>query len=91
MTEAHSYEEIRDVVIDILLEKEKPRHPPEQFVVLVLAVGWVFAKRRAAALDERFDPGRDYNPHAADAELIRDVFSGIYSPGTYYPWIERTQ
>jgi hypothetical protein len=76
----HSYEEIREVVIDILLQKESTSFPPQQWGNLTSGVAEVFARRTA-------QPGQPSNRHERgqlhphDAELVRDVFWDLFRQG----------
>jgi hypothetical protein len=73
---AHSYEEIRDVVVDILLGNERTFYPADQFGSLVTGVKEVFARR--AGNREHVDriPGIPQ-----DQELVRDVFWDLFRQG----------
>lgn len=74
----HSYEEIREVVVDILLKRVKVHYEPTQFGNLVSGVGEVFAMRRGETV-ERSLSGQRVN--ANDAELARDVFWDLFRQG----------
>ena len=41
----HTYEEIRNVVIDILIGREKVNYSPDQYANLLIDVGEVFQRR----------------------------------------------
>lgn len=71
----HGYEEIREVVVDILLKRVSVEHEPSQWAGLTEAVGEVFAKRGT----ERERQARRLHPH--DAELVRDVFWDLFRQG----------
>src|SRR5713226_9248169 len=71
----HSYEEIREVVLDILLRRESVTYEPNQWGSLVTGVGEVFARRAG-----RFD-GSQQRLHPSDAELVRDVFWDLFRQG----------
>jgi len=76
----HTYEEIREAVVSIILGNETLTYPPNQFGVLVDGVGEVFARRTAR-------PGQPVNRHDQkpihphDAELVRDVFWDLFRQG----------
>lgn len=72
MLPPHTYEEIREIVIDILLGREKTTYDVQQWVSLLSGVGEVFA-RRLKAEDQRLD--------RQDAELVRDVFWDLFRQG----------
>jgi|HubBroStandDraft_5_1064220.scaffolds.fasta_scaffold107012_2 hypothetical protein len=76
----HSYEEIREVVIDILVKRETTTYEPNQWANLSSGVAEVFGRRTAV-------PGRPQNRHDQprlhpyDAELVRDVFWDLFRQG----------
>jgi hypothetical protein len=70
----HSYEEIRDVVMDILLKREPTAYPPEQWANLTSGVAEVFARRAG-------QPVHQPRLHPHDAELVRDVFWDLFRQG----------
>jgi hypothetical protein len=76
----HSYEEIREVVVEILLGRETVAFPPSQWRHLHLGVAEVFERRET-------QPGQPYNRHhqatlrGQDAELVRDVFWDLFRQG----------
>lgn len=72
----HSYEEIRDVAVDILLKREGTDHDVNQFGNLVRAVCEVFARREG---DTRHP--FQVAPNEADEELVRDVFWDLFRQG----------
>jgi hypothetical protein len=82
MSVDHSYEELRSVVIDILVGREKTRHPPEQYSSLVVGVGEVLARQGSAAPEVPLTSSPDevrLRPH--DVELVRDVFWDLFRQG----------
>ncbi len=77
--EPHSYEEIREVVVDILLKRVAVQYEPNQYRHLESGVAQVFEKRRNPD-NRNFHP--DYaRLHAFDSELIRDVFWDLFRQG----------
>jgi hypothetical protein len=74
----HSYEEIREVVIAILLGDENTRFPPEQWSNLTSGVAEVISRRQGTT-----DVGGVQFPtlHPHDSELIRDVFWDLFRQG----------
>lgn len=74
--QSHTYEEIRDVVVDILLGRERTQYDPSQFEHLKLGVNEVFG-RRAGQTGHASQLPR--NPR--DEELVRDVFWDLFRQG----------
>lgn len=74
----HTYEEVRDVVVDILLGSINTEYPPTQFQQLKLGVGQVFGQREQSAQAGTHvgNPGR-----TDDSELVRDVFWDLFRQG----------
>jgi hypothetical protein len=75
----HSYEEIREVVVDILLGRVKVAYEPSQWGNLKSGVAEILARRENK-------PGQQVHPgqqplHPYDAELIRDVFWDLFRQG----------
>ena len=73
---SHTYEEIRDVVVDILLGRESAHYAAQQFNSLVLGVNEVFARRSGYTEHPSQIPS---NPQ--DEELVRDVFWDLFRQG----------
>jgi hypothetical protein len=73
----HTYEEIRDVCVDILLKRERVHYEPSQWTSLTSGVAEVFARKENVAGDH---PGQ-HRLHPADAELVRDVFWDLFRQG----------
>lgn len=73
----HDYEEIRDIVVDILLKRESVEFEISQWVNLVAGVGQVLARRAGTVLP----PGQQYRLHPNDSELVRDVFWDLFRQG----------
>jgi hypothetical protein len=76
----HSYEEIREVVIDVLLRRENTAFAPEQWGNLTTGVAEVFA-RRSIPSGQTFDRHERPRVDPRDAELIRDVFWDLFRQG----------
>jgi hypothetical protein len=74
----HSYEEIRDVSIDILLNREQVDFSPDQWANFTIGIAQVFARREG-----RSQPGRhhQYQLDSREAELARDVFWDLFRQG----------
>lgn len=72
----HSYEELHDAAVDILLGREQGISVPNQWTTLQQVVAEVFARREGAAPDPF---PRQLSPQ--DAELIRDVFWDLFRQG----------
>jgi len=72
-----SYEEIRSVIVDILLGKEQLNHPADQFGSLVSGVNEVFARRAG-----KTGPVGPLPSNPQDAELVRDIFWDLFRQGT---------
>jgi hypothetical protein len=81
MPTAHSYEEIREVVIDILLERERVLHKPTQFVALVSSVEEVFGRRDGSVTSGAYFGSGAGHSNPQDAELVRDVFWDLFRQG----------
>lgn len=80
MPAPHSYEEIRNVVIEILIGKEKVGYEPSQFSALVSGVAEVFSRRDGTTEGSVYGSiGARPNPH--DSELVRDVFWDLFRQG----------
>jgi len=74
----HTYEELRDVVVDILLKRVPVANQPTQWVSLQTCVAEVFARREAASGHQ---PPPFPSLHPNDAELVRDVFWDLFRQG----------
>ncbi|HEY6346904.1 MAG TPA: hypothetical protein VIY49_35900 [Bryobacteraceae bacterium] len=75
----HTYEELRDTVVDILLKRAVVAYEPSQWRELQAAVAEVFSKKENPA-----GAARGYPPprlHPNDAELVRDVFWDLFRQG----------
>jgi hypothetical protein len=76
----HTYEEVRDVIMDVLLGRADAGEMPNSFEKLVTKVTFVFGRRSVP-------PGRAFNPadppriHPYDAEFVRDVFWDLFRQG----------
>ena len=68
----HTYEEIRETVVDILLKRVQVEEEPHQWASLTVSVAEVFARRRN--VDER-------RLHPSEEELVRDVFWDLFRQG----------
>jgi hypothetical protein len=74
----HTYEEIRAVVVDILLQREAVTNQPvNQWVALISGVSEVFARREGERTVGHMPP--QLHPH--DAELVRDAFWDLFRQG----------
>jgi len=73
----HSYEEIRNVVIDILAGREKVNYSPNQYAHLISGVAEVFQRREQTILAPSF---LHHDPHLSgnDTELAREVFWDLF-------------
>lgn len=72
----HSFEEIREVAIDILVGREAVGYEPSQFESLKSGVAEVFCRREGG--NPQVDRPR---LNAGDAELVRDVFWDLFRQG----------
>jgi len=75
----HSYEELRAIVVDLLLRLETIRYEVNQFRNLIAGVAEIL-ERRAGTLQQ----ARGYlEPHLSshDAELVRDIFWDLFRQG----------
>jgi hypothetical protein len=74
----HSYEEIRDIVLDLLSGREKAQYELSQFEHLACGVAEVFQRR------ENEQQPRTYGEPqltVSDKELVRDVFWDLFRQG----------
>jgi hypothetical protein len=76
----HTYEEVRETIIDILLGREDVGPAPQQFDDVIAKVRFVFGKRSARP-GLTFDPANPPNIHPLDAEFVRDVFWDLFRQG----------
>src|SRR5580704_11993798 len=74
--ENHTYEELRQVVIDVLLSKEHVAFPPTQWASLSTGVAEVLRRRSGQAAIASHPPLR-----GPDAELLRDIFWDLFRQG----------
>ena len=83
MSVDHSYEELRSVVVDVLVGREKTRYPPEQYSSLVLGVGEVLARRGSPAPPVPLTSSPDeVRLSRHDVELVRDIFWDLFRQGS---------
>lgn len=68
----HTYEEVRELVVDILLKRS-----PDQWLTLIQHVSEEFAHRSGLPRDPLGPPPL----HPYDAELVRDVFWDLFRQG----------
>ena len=84
---AHTYEEIRAAVIDILAGREKASHSPDQFQHLLIGVSEVMERRSPpqsqAAHGRSFSisGGGNVSLDHDDRELVREVFWDLFRQG----------
>jgi hypothetical protein len=76
----HSYEELRAIVIDILLGNEKIRNGAGNYRYLSDGVGEVLLRRGAPYTDMQQYSG-DIRMDERDVELVRDVFWDLFRQG----------
>lgn len=77
----HTYEEIRDVVIDILTGRVTVPHPPVQWQSLLGAIGHVLFQRARQTPGFQAQAVTSLSLTAKDAELARDVFWDLFRQG----------
>lgn len=77
----HSYEEIRETVVDVILGKESVAYPVNQFANLTTGVAEVFGRRKPRQQQTYFVGGAQDRLHPNDAELVRDVFWDLFRQG----------
>lgn len=78
----HSYEEIREVIIDVLLGKEEVAYEPSQYAHLVAGVGEIFRRRQPSSPpQQRYISDSHDHLHPNDVELVRDVFWDLFRQG----------
>jgi len=73
----HSYEELRAVVIDILLGKEKIKNGAGNYRYLSAGVGEVLVRRGAPYTDMQQYSG-DIRMDDREVELVRDIFWDLF-------------
>jgi hypothetical protein len=73
---SHSYEEIRDVALDVLSGRESPQYPPSQYENLKLGVSEVFARREG-----KNQTGQQIRLDNADSNLFLEVFWELFRQG----------
>lgn len=71
----HSYEEIRNAVIDILAGREKTSYAPEQFANLMIGAAEVLERRDGKTSRDRYNQAQ---LSVADRELFREVFWDLF-------------
>ena len=84
ISKAHSYEELRGIVIDILTEDEKP-YQDGSYLTLVNGVANVLVKRGAPTHDNPLAGTSGVRMQSTDIELVRDVFLGLVQTGNNHP------
>ena len=70
----HTYEELREIVVDILLGRERTDFAPNQWAHVTDGVRQVIARRAGVAPNS---PDYRHRMHAEDAELVRNLFLQI--------------
>src|SRR4051794_13328789 len=76
----HSYEELRDIVVDILLQREKVQNPPSQLAGLDSAVAEVLKRRETGQMSPI-----SQQLHPNDEQLVRDAFWDLFRQGYVNP------
>src|SRR5579862_8876761 len=80
LSTTHTYEELRAIIIDILLGREGIAYGASQFTFLVSGVAEVLA-RREGQQQSSYSPWAGVQPHPEDAELVRDIFWDLFRQG----------
>jgi hypothetical protein len=75
----HSYEEIRNVALDLLAGRERAAYDLNQYQNLLLGVGAVFLQRENSSI--RGPIGGRTMPSDADTEKFLEVFWGLFREG----------
>jgi hypothetical protein len=75
----HGYEELREVVVDILIGQEQVDSQPTTWTHLIDGVAKVMARR--AGHHQGADAYRHARLHPYDAELVRDIFWDLFRQG----------
>jgi hypothetical protein len=86
----HSYEEVREAVIDILLGRVNVGNMPRHFTDLIDKVTFIFGKRSTPA-GLTFDPANPPRIHPYDAEFVREVFWDLFRQGLITLGIDSSQ
>jgi hypothetical protein len=76
----HSYEEVREAIMDILLNRVDVGGVPDSFDLLVAKVGTAF-HRRSPQAGHAANPNAPPQLHTNDAELVREVVWDLFRQG----------
>ncbi len=77
----HTYEEIRDVSLDILAGRERASHEPTQYQSLLLGVLQVLDKRSCTQEPHSLPWGGQTNRSTLDTEIFLEVFWDLFRQG----------
>lgn len=77
----HTYEELRSIIVDILLKNEKVLYEPDQYTHLTLGVAEILARRESRGEQRPPDPLHQIRLHPNDIELVRDIFWDLFRQG----------
>jgi hypothetical protein len=76
----HTYEEVREAIMDVLMNRVSVGGVPDSFDMLIPKVAAVFALRSAQPAGT-VNPNASPNLHPSDAELAREVFWDLFRQG----------
>lgn len=77
----HTYEEIRDIALDLLAGRDNASFPPSQYANLMAGIAEVFEKREGRTEDRGQIFSRNIRLSSADSELFLEVFWGLFREG----------
>ncbi|NQT62172.1 MAG: hypothetical protein HQ556_04365 [Candidatus Marinimicrobia bacterium] len=77
----HSYEELRNVILDLLAGRESGPHELYQYEHLKIGVASVFDKRENDSSITRYRGGGQPSLSPADSELFLEIFWGLFREG----------
>ena len=77
----HSYEEIRNAALDVLVGRIKPSYSPDQYTHLMIGVAEVFAQQQTEPGQAVQISGTPAELRREDRELFLEVFWDLFRQG----------
>jgi len=74
----HSYEEIRNIALEVISEKEKVKFPVNQYQHLLIGIAEVFGRRENAS---EYEYHGEFRLSTSDSELFMEVFWDLFRQG----------